>query len=108
MEIKNIDVVLDNIEESIKLTFKLSAGEVNLNLESDNSDEIKDVFLCLIKEIEKNPITLNLVIGENFDESQNKLFKDAAEEYINQLKTEIANLETDENLKGIRQGLDLE
>lgn len=103
MENKIVNVVLDNIDDSIKLVFKLSVGNAELNLESDNSEEIKMVFLKLIKEIEINPIDLNLIIGDNFNESENKLFKDAAEEFIVQLKSEISNLETDENLIGIRQ-----
>lgn len=103
MENKIVNVVLDNIDDSIKLVFKLSVGNAELNLESDNSEEIKMVFLKLIKEIEINPIDLNLIIGDNFNESENKLFKDAAEEFIVQLKSEISNLETDENLIEIRQ-----
>ena len=103
MENKIVNVVLDNMDDSIKLVFKLSVGDAELNLESDNSEEIKIVFLKLIKEIEINPIDLNLIIGDNFNESENKLFKDAAEEFIVQLKSEISNLETDENLIEIRQ-----
>ena len=103
MENKIVNVVLDNINDSIKLIFKLSVGDAELNLESDNSDEIKTVFLKLIKEIEINPIDLKLIIGDNFNESENKLFKDAVEEFIVQLKSEIINLETDENLIEIRQ-----
>ena len=103
MENKIVNVVLDNIDDSIKLVFKLRVGNAELNLESDNSEEIKMVFLKLIKEIEINPIDLNLIIGDNFNESENKLFKDAAEEFIVQLKSEISNLETDENLIEIRQ-----
>lgn len=106
MENKIVNVVLDNIDDSIKLVFKLSVGDAELNLESDNSDEIKMVFLKLIKEIEINPIDLNLIIGDNFNESENKLFKDAAEEFIVQLKSEISNLETDENLIEIRQKIE--
>ncbi len=106
MENKIVNVVLDNIDDSIKLVFKLSVGDAELNLESDNSDEIKMVFLKLIKEIEINPIDLNLIIGDNFNESENKLFKDAAEEFIVQLKSEISNLETDENLIEIRQEIE--
>ena len=106
MENKIVDVVLDNIDDYIKLVFKLSVGDAKLNLESDNSDEIKMVFLKLIKEIEINPIDLNLIIGDNFNESENKLFKDAAEEFIIQLKSEISNLETDENLIEIRQEME--
>lgn len=64
------------------------------------------VFLNLIKEIEINPIDLNLVIGNNFNESENKLFKDAVEEFINQLKSEINSLESDDNLIKIRQNLE--
>ena len=67
MENKIVNVVLDNIDDSIKLVFKLSVGDAELNLESDNSDEIKMVFLKLIKEIEINPIDLNLIIGDNFN-----------------------------------------
>ena len=103
MENKIVNVVLDNINDSIKLIFKLSVGDAELNLESDNSDEMKTVFLKLIKEIEINPIDLKLIIGDNFNESENKLFKDAVEEFIVQLKSEIINLETDENLIEIRQ-----
>ena len=106
MENKIVNVVLDNIDDSIKLVFKLSVGDAELNLESDNSDEIKMVFLKLIKEIEINPIDLNLIIGDNFNESENKLFKDAAEEFIVQLKSERSNLETDENLIEIRQEIE--
>ncbi len=106
MEIKKIDVILDCVDEKVKLIFKLSSGDSVLNLESDNSEEIKVMFLNLIKEIEINPIELNLVIGENFNESENKLFKDTVEEFMEQLKTEIINLELDENLIKIRQTLE--
>lgn len=106
MEIKKIDVILDCVDEKVKLIFKLSSGDSVLNLESDNSEEIKVMFLNLIKEIEINPIKLNLVIGENFNESENKLFKDTVEEFMEQLKTEVINLELDENLIKIRQTLE--
>lgn len=106
MEIKKIDVILDCVDEKVKLIFKLSSGDSVLNLESDNSEEIKVMFLNLIKEIEINPIELNLVIGENFNESENKLFKDTVEEFMEQLKTEVINLELDENLIKIRQTLE--
>ena len=102
MDRKDIEVVLDNIDDHIKLVFKLDANDVSIDLESDNSEEIKYVFLNIIEEIKKNPINLKYSIGENFDESKNKLFKDAADEYIEQLQTEIDTLENDDNLVEIR------
>lgn len=97
-----IDVYIETVGEINELIFKLSNGDINLNLESDDSDEIKKVFLQLIKEIEKNPIKLELKKGENFDESKNKLFYDTAKEYIDSLNSEIATIETDKNLIELR------
>ena len=103
MDKKELKVVLDSVNDHIKLIFKLGSGEVSIDLESDNSDEIKSAFLEIIKEIENNPVKLNYTIGENFDESKNKLFKDAVDEYIEQLQKEIDELENDQNLKEIRE-----
>ena len=49
MENKIVNVVLDNIDDSIKLVFKLSVGDAELNLESDNSDEIISTFDSVFK-----------------------------------------------------------
>lgn len=103
MDEKELKVVLDSVNDHIKLIFKPDNGEVSIDLESDNSDEIKSAFLEIIKEIENNPVKLNYTIGENFDESKNKLFKDAVDEYIEQLQKEIDELENDQNLKEIRE-----
>jgi len=103
MDKKELNVVLDSVDEHIKLIFKIDSGDVSIDLESDNSDEIKNVFLEIIKEIENAPIKLNYTIGENFDESKNKLFKDAVDEYIEQLQKEIDELENDSNLIEIRE-----
>ncbi len=98
-----IDVCLDNIDGKNQLIFNLTNGKTFLDLESDDSDSIKKVFLELLKEIEKNPIELNLITGEKFDESNNKLFLDASKEYINKLNEEIKTLETDDDLAYIRE-----
>lgn len=103
MDKKELKVVLDSIDDHVKLIFKMDSGDASIDLESDNSDEIKNVFLEIIKEIEKNPVKLNYTIGENFDESTNKLFKDAVDEYIEQLEKEIEELEKDSNLIEIRE-----
>lgn len=99
---KKIEVYLDSVEGKNQLIFKLTKGDAILNLETDDSDEIKELFLSLIQEIELNPIELELKTGENFNESENKLFLDASKEYINKLEEEISELENDENLKEIR------
>lgn len=100
---KKIEIYLDCIDEKNNLIFKLTNGDFNLNLETDDSDEIKELFLALIQEIELNPIELELKVGENFNESENKLFLDASKEYINKLQDEIKELENDENLIEIRE-----
>ena len=102
MDKKDIEVVLDSIDEHVMLIFKLESGNVYIDLESDNSDEIKNAFLKIIQEIENNPIKLNYSVGENFDESKDKLFKDSTDEYIEQLQSEIDELENDPNLIEIR------
>lgn len=102
MENKTIKVILDNIGQKNLLVFKLPNGDVNVNLESDDSDSIKKVFLKIIEEIEKNPVNLELKIGDNFEMSESKLFYDASKEYIDKLNEEIQKLELDENLIDIR------
>ena len=98
-----IEVVLDFVDEVNQLIFKLRNGERKLNLESDNSDEIKKVFLAIIEELEQNEFQLEFKTGENFDESKNKLFWDASKEYIDKLNAEIIELEDDAILKEIRK-----
>lgn len=102
-----LDVVLDFVDEVNQLIFKLHNGEKKLNLESDDSDEIKKIFLAIIEELEQRKIQLEFKIGENFDESKNKLFLDASKEYIDRLNAEIAELEEDEILKEIRMKKDV-
>ena len=102
METKKILVILDTIENKNVLIFKLTNGDSIIDLESDDSEEIKKTFLKIIKEIEINPIELELIKGKNFDASKSKLFYDASKEYIEQLEVEINELEKDENLQEIR------
>lgn len=101
-----IEVVLDFVDEVNQLIFKLRNGERKLNLESDDSDEIKKVFLAIIEELEQNEFQLEFKTGENFDESKNKLFLDASKEYIDKLNEEITELEDDAILKEIRKKKD--
>lgn len=102
-----VEVVLDFVDEVNQLIFKLHNGEKKLNLESDNSDEIKKIFLAIIEELEQRKIQLEFKIGESFDESKNKLFLDASKEYIEKLNEEISELEEDEILKEIRKKKDV-
>ena len=74
----------------------------DLNLQNNNSDEIKKVFLELSKQIRIQPIKIDLSIDKTIDEKKDNLFIDATKEYINQLNDEMLELENDTDLKTIR------
>lgn len=74
-----------------------------LNLEDDDSEEIKKVFLELSTKLKKSPIKIKLTIDETIDEKKDSLFIEASEVYINQLNNELKELENDDDLKKIRE-----
>ena len=78
----------------------LSQGSV---LESDDSNEVKKLFLEFAKQIRKNPLKIELKVDEEFDMNSNRLFYDASVEYVNQLNKELEILEIDEDLIEIRK-----
>lgn len=73
------------------------------NLESDDSNEVKKLFLEFAKQIRKNPLKIELKVDEEFDMNSNRLFYDASVEYVNQLNKELEILEIDEDLIEIRK-----
>lgn len=73
------------------------------SLESDDSNEVKKLFLELAKQIRKNPLKIELKVDEEFDMNSNRLFYDASVEYVNQLNKELEILEIDEDLIEIRK-----
>lgn len=73
------------------------------SLESDDSNEVKKLFLEFAKKIRKNPLKIELKVDEEFDMNSNRLFYDASVEYVNQLNKELEILEIDEDLIEIRK-----
>lgn len=73
------------------------------SLESDDSNEVKKLFLEFAKQIRKNPLKIELKVDEEFDMNSNRLFYDASVEYVNQLNKELEILEIDEDLIKIRK-----
>lgn len=73
------------------------------SLESDDSNEVKKLFLEFAKQIRKNPLKIELKVDEGFDMNSNRLFYDASVEYVNQLNKELEILEIDEDLIEIRK-----
>ncbi len=73
------------------------------SLESDDSNEVKKLFLEFEKQIRKNPLKIELKVDEEFDMNSNRLFYDASVEYVNQLNKELEILEIDEDLIEIRK-----
>lgn len=73
------------------------------SIESDDSNEVKKLFLEFAKQIRKNPLKIELKVDEEFDMNSNRLFYDASVEYVNQLNKELEILEIDEDLIEIRK-----
>lgn len=73
------------------------------SLESDDSNEVKKLFLEFAKQIRKNPLKIELKVDEEFDMNSNRLFYDASVEYVNQLNKELEILEIDKDLIEIRK-----
>ena len=104
MNKKVISVILTrNKENNIILNFAFNSGTLELNLESNNSEEIKSVFVELAKELRESPISINYSIDDKkIDKKEDVLFIDAADEYITQLKEELLTIENDSDLKILR------
>lgn len=105
MNNKEINVILTkNINENIILLFSFERGNLELNLESNNSEEIKQVFVTLASELRQSPVSLNYTIDvQRINSKDDELFIDAANEYIVQLKNELLLIENDSDLKKIRE-----
>lgn len=105
MNNKEINVILTkNINENIILLFSFENGNLELNLESNNSEEIKQVFVTLASELRQSPVSLNYTIDiQRINSKDDELFIDAANEYIVQLKNELLLIENDYDLKKIRE-----
>ena len=100
MEIINTNLCI--IDEMVNLSFIIEGENLNLNLENDDSNEIKKIFLELAKKIRKSPIKIEMKVDKEFDMNSNKLFYDASIEYIKQLNKELEELETDKDLIELR------
>lgn len=101
-----MEIIIANlcqIEGVVNMSFVIDAKTINLNLESDDSNEVKKLFLEFAKQIRKNPLQIELKVDEEFDMNSNRLFYDASVEYVNQLNKELEILESDEDLIEIRK-----
>ena len=101
-----MEIIIANlcqIEGVVNISFVIDSKTINLNLESDDSNEVKKLFLEFAKQIRKNPLKIELKVDEEFDMNSNRLFYDASVEYVNQLNKELEILESDEDLIEIRK-----
>ena len=94
--------LIKNSNNEIVIRFYFENTEEDLNLQSNNSAEIKKVFLELSKQLRLSPIEINLEIDKSIDDNSDGLFMEAATEYIKQLNAEMLEIENDEDLKIIR------
>ncbi|MCI8575352.1 MAG: hypothetical protein HFI09_02675 [Bacilli bacterium] len=99
---ETINAILCIIDGKVNLLFEIDDESINLNLESDDSIQIKQLFLSLAKKIRSNPLQVKLVVDPKFEMNSNKLFYDTSVEYIEQLNKELKFLEEDDDLIRIR------
>ncbi len=95
MEIKEIEVVLMNIDNKDILEFKFEQPE-HIDLNSEDQTHLREVFYLLMKDIIKEKtkrIKLNLTICK--ENPTTKLFEEIATEYIKQLNLEIEKIYED-------------
>lgn len=95
-------VLIRNKDEKIVIRFTIDKTNIDLNLQNDDSEEIKKVFLELSKKIKVSLIEVELTIDKSIDEKNDSLFIESSTTYIKQLNTEMLTLESDEDLKIIR------
>ena len=95
-------ILTKNTEKEIIIRFNFEDNEKDLNLQSNNSEEIKKVFLELSKRIRISPLEIKLEIDTTIDQKSDSLFIEASTEYIKQLNAEMLALENDDDLKIIR------
>lgn len=106
MEKKIIDAkLMKNKDNEIIIRFEMVENSYELNLQSDNSEEIKNVFLQLANLIRYSPIEINFSVNPSIEEKSNGLFIETATEYIKQLNDELKEIEKDKDLKTIRKFL---
>lgn len=98
----NADLIKNESNE-IVIRFYIDEKQYDLNLQSNNSEEIKKVFLQLSKQIRLKPIKIDMKIDKSIDEKSDNLFIEASNEYIKQLNDEMLELENDDDLKIIRE-----
>lgn len=99
---ETINAILCIVDDKVNLSFEIGSEKIYLNLESDDSNQIKKLFLALAKKIRNNPLQLKLDVDKDFDMNSNKLFYDTSVEYIDQLNKELRELEVDSDLISIR------
>ncbi len=102
---KEISIKLTrNATSNIVLRFYIYERDYDLNLESNNSESIKTIFVELSKALRKSPIKIKYEIDkESINEKEDGLFVDSSAEYIKQLESELLTIENDSDLKILRE-----
>lgn len=99
---KEIDAVLE-IEDGKYVLYFLLEETKSINLYNDDSEQIKSLFVQILKEIIKYNISFNFVRGDSISENDNSLPYNVAKEYVNQLNIDLDSLKTNPHLIEIRK-----
>ena len=99
---KEIDAVLE-IEDGKYILYFFLEEIKSIDLYNDNSDQIKTLFVQILREIIKYNISFNFKKGNSISENDNSLPYNVAKEYVNQLNIDLDSLKTNPHLIEIRK-----
>lgn len=99
---KDIDAILEFEDEKYILKFFLKETKY-INLYDDDSEQIKSLFVQILKEIIEYDITFNFIKGKSLAENENSLPFNVAKEYVIQLNKDLEELKTNSHLVEIRK-----
>ena len=103
MDKKEIKVGLNIINDRYVMTFNLSEIK-QLDLYDDGADQIKELFLVILKDLLDCDMQFVLSIGDSINEKDsNSLQANVAKAYIEQLNKDLAELKTNKYLLEIRK-----
>lgn len=89
MEMKNIDIILENKNGKQILSTELNEEKFLIDLESDGEEELKKLYLAIIEELFKNKLKFKLNYDSTYKEFR---YIEVSEAYVDCLNEEIDNI----------------
>lgn len=102
MSNKEIEVRLEFTDGKYIMEFELN-NPISIDLYSDDSEQLKSLFISLMKELIDADISLKYFEDNSIANGDNQLVREIAKEYVDQLDHDLKMLSNNENLKAVRE-----